>query len=73
LKDSLSDNFLAAVWEINGKAVENQVPDDSTLIGMIFEMPSHRVILDIGGRFGFTDPAPDWLVTLGVTYAFSAF
>jgi hypothetical protein len=33
----------------------------------------HRVSLDIGVRFGLTDPAPDWLLTMGVTFAFSVF
>ena len=73
----VSTDFLNAVWEINGKAVENHVPDDSTLIGIILAMPSvtpsNRVSIDMAGRFGLTDPAPDWLFTLGVTFAFSAF
>jgi len=70
LEYMISDDFWA-VLEIDGKAVKSQVPDDSTLIGMIWEIPSSRLSLDIGGRFGLTDPAPDWLFTLGITYNFS--
>ena len=70
LEYMISDGFLAA-WEIDGKAVESHVPDDSTLIGMIWAIPSRRLSLDIGGRFGLTDVAPDWLFTLGVTFDFS--
>jgi len=70
LEYMMSDNFLA-VWEIDGKGVENHIPDNSTLVGMIWTFPSSRVSIDIAGRFGLTDPAPDWLVTLGITFAFS--
>jgi hypothetical protein len=65
-----SDDFLT-VWEINGKSVEGHEPDNSTLIGMIWTLPSHRLSLDFGGRFGLSEPAPDWLFTLGITVASS--
>jgi hypothetical protein len=71
LEYMVSNDFLA-VWEIDGKAVESHIPDDSTLIGMIWTIPSRRLSLDLGGRFGLTDPAPDWLFSLGITFSFSA-
>jgi hypothetical protein len=62
---------LRLVSEINGESVENGRPNNSALIGVIWQPPSKNVFFDVGVRHGISRAAPDWQFTLGLTFGFS--
>ena len=63
---------LRLVGEVNGEKPRHEDQRDSGLLGVIWQpWPSKNVSFDAGVRRGFTSAAPDWQVTMGVTFGFS--
>jgi hypothetical protein len=64
---------LRAVAEVDGDAVRGSPPDDSALIGAIWDVavppPLHSLSLDAGVRRGISGAAADWGGTAGFTVA----
>ena len=61
---------LRLVGEINGETVKGQPPENSGLLGFIWESPSSGDSFDGGLRLGISSAAPDWELTLGWTFSF---
>jgi hypothetical protein len=65
---------VRAVAEVNGESGTGTGPDDSALVGAIWEVkvpPSiHELSFDVGLRHGFTHAAAEWGGTAGVTIGF---
>ena len=59
------------VSEIAGESVTGQRPNNSALVGVIWQPSPSNVFFDAGVRRGLTRGAPDWLFTVGVTFGFS--
>ena len=60
------------VGEINGEKPRREDQRDSVLLGVIWQPWSEKNLwLDAGVRRGLTSAAPDWQVTLGVTFSFA--
>jgi hypothetical protein len=59
------------VGEINGESVRRNGPDNSALVGFIWEAPWQKVFIDAGVRRGISHAAPDWAFTTGLTFSFS--
>jgi hypothetical protein len=62
---------LRLVGEINGETVKGERPDNSGLLGFIWESPSTGNAFDGGIRWGISSVASDWELTLGWTFSFS--
>lgn len=62
---------LRLVGEINGEGIIRNRPDNSALLGFIWEAPWHHVLIDAGIRRGINHAAPDWMLTTGLTFSFS--
>jgi hypothetical protein len=62
---------LRLVGEINGESVRRNTPDNSALIGFIWNSPLSNVSIDAGLRRGISHEAADWMVTTGLTFSFS--
>jgi hypothetical protein len=62
---------LRLAGEINGESVWGHSPDNSALIGFIWEAPWPNIALDAGIRRGITTAAVDWAFTTGLTFNFS--
>jgi hypothetical protein len=58
------------VAEVNGESVQGERPNDSALVGVIWQPTSKNIFLDAGIRHGITRVAPDLQFTLGVTFGF---
>jgi hypothetical protein len=63
---------LRLVGEINGETIRRHTPDNSALLGFIWEAPWPNVAIDGGIRRGISKSAADWMFTTGVTLSFSA-
>ena len=65
---------LRAVAEVNGETVSGGGPDNSALVGAIWEIdapaPLRELSLDAGVRRGLSSAAADWGGTAGFTVAF---
>src|SRR5262249_9182110 len=65
---------IRAVAEVNGESATGTGPDNSALVGAIWEVkappPIPEVSSDIGVRHGTTHTAPEWGGTAGFTIAF---
>ncbi len=61
---------LRVVGEVNGEIGPGKIPNTSGLLGFIWQVPSTKLYLDAGLRRGFSHGAPDWQVTVGLTYGF---
>jgi len=59
------------VAEVNGESTQGQRPNNSVLIGVIWQPTSKNVFLDAGVRRGISRAAPDWQFTIGLTFGFS--
>jgi hypothetical protein len=59
------------VGEISGESVRKRLPDESALLGFIWQPWSSPVSVDSGLRKGLSKGAPDWRVTIGLTAKFS--
>jgi hypothetical protein len=62
---------LRLVGEINGETVRRNTPDNSALLGLIWEAPWRNVFFDAGVRKGINKAAADWMFTTGLTFSFS--
>jgi hypothetical protein len=63
---------LRLVAEVNGEATQGERPDNSALLGVIWRPTSKNLFLDAGVRRRISRAAPDWAVTLGLTFGFPA-
>ena len=64
---------VRAVGELNGSETRSSTPDNSGLVGAIWQTPWHELALDAGYRRGISAAAADWSVTAGFTVPFSLF
>jgi hypothetical protein len=62
---------LRLVGEINGESVRGTSPDNSALLGFIWEAPWPNVAIDAGIRRDISRAAADWMLTTGLTFSFS--
>jgi len=62
---------LRLVGELNGESTQGELPNNSALLGFIWQPTSSNVFLDAGVRRGISRAAPDWQFTIGVTFGFS--
>ena len=62
---------LRLVGELNGGSTQGELPNNSALLGFIWQPTSSNVFLDAGVRRGISRAAPDWQFTIGVTFGFS--
>jgi len=62
---------LRLVGEINGESVRRNTPNNSALVGFIWEAPWQHAFIDAGVRRGISHAAPDWMFTTGLTFNFS--
>lgn len=61
---------LRAVGEISVQDTVAETPDNSGLLGLIWDTPRPDLALDAGLRRGLSNEAPSWLLTLGFSYGF---
>ena len=59
------------VGEVNGESTKGQRPNNSALVGFIWQPWSANIFLDSAIRRGISSGAPDWEFTAGVTFGFS--
>ena len=59
------------VGEVNGENTEGERPNNSALLGVIWQPTSKNVFLDAAVRHGISHAAPDWQFTIGLTFGFS--
>jgi len=62
---------LRLVGEVSGESTRKQTPDDSVLLGLIWQSPSSALLFDGGIRKSISSGAPEWLFTTGLTWSFS--
>ena len=62
---------LRLVAEVNGESTQGASPNNSALLGVIWQPTEKNLFLDAGVRRGISRAAPDWQFTLGLTYGFS--
>ncbi len=62
---------LRLVAEVNGESTQGQRPNNSALLGVIWQPTSKNVFLDAGVRHGISRAAADWQFTIGLTFGFS--
>jgi hypothetical protein len=62
---------LRLVGEVNGEATRGEPPNNSALLGIIWQPTSRNVFLDAGVRRGISRAAPDWQLTIGLTFGLS--
>ena len=63
--------MLRLVAEVNGESTLGRQPNNSGLVGVLWQPTSKKLVLDAGVRRGFGGAAPDWQFTLGLTFGFS--
>jgi len=63
---------LRLVGEVSGESIKEKIPDNSVLLGVIWQPPSSSVLLDAGIRKSISAGAPDWQFTTGLTWSFSS-
>lgn len=59
------------VGEVNGESTRGERPNNSALLGVIWQPTSRNVFLDAAVRHGISNSAPDWAFTVGLTFGFS--
>jgi hypothetical protein len=62
---------LRLVGEVAGESTKGALPDNTALLGVIWQPSASAVFLDTGVRRGLSRGAPDWQFTAGVTFGFS--
>ena len=62
---------LRLVGEVNGETTQGERPNNSALLGLIWQPGSKNLFLDAGVRHGISHAAPDWQFTIGLTFVFS--
>ncbi len=58
------------VGEVNGENAQGEQPNNSVLVGFIWQPTARNLFLDVGARHGIGRGAPDWQFTLGLTVGF---
>jgi hypothetical protein len=58
------------VGEINGESGHGHAANNSGLLGVLWQPPWLKAVVDAGIRRGFSRGAPDWLFTTGLTFSF---
>ena len=58
------------VSEVNGESTKGRRPNNSVLLGFIWQPSSANIFLDAAVRRGVSSGAPDWEFTAGVTFGF---
>ena len=61
---------LRLAAEVNGEGTQGRQPNNSGLVGVLWQPTSRNLVLDAGVRRGFGGAAPDWQFTLGLTFGF---
>lgn len=61
---------LRAVGEITGESPAGGPPDNSGLVGLIWDTPKPDLALDISARRGLANSSADWQLTAGFSYGF---
>jgi hypothetical protein len=59
------------VGEVNGESVREEAADSSGLLGLIWESPWPNIFLDGGIRRRISGEVPNWMFTMGLTFAFT--
>lgn len=59
---------LTVAMEFNGESVEGNRPENSVLLGLLWQTPGTDAVIDLGVRHGLSAAAPDWMATVGVTF-----
>jgi hypothetical protein len=54
-----------------GESTQGERPNNSALLGLIWQPTAKNLSLDIGVRHGISRAAPDWQFTLGLTFGSS--
>ena len=62
---------LRLVGEIDVESVRGSSPNNSALLGAIWQASWPGLSLDAGLRRGISHAAPDWMFTTGLTFSFS--
>ena len=62
---------LRLVGEIDVESVRGNSPNNSALIGFIWNPPLPNLSIDGGIRRGISRAAPEWMFTTGLTFGFS--
>jgi hypothetical protein len=62
---------LRIVGEIDGQGQHEFLPNNSGLLGLIWESPRPDLFFDAGVRRGLSSGADDWQFTTGLTYGFT--
>jgi hypothetical protein len=62
---------LKLVGEITGESTPGALPNNSALLGVIWQPSESNLFLDAGVRRGVTRGAPDWQLTAGMTFGFT--
>jgi len=62
---------LRLVGEIDVESVRGNSPNNSALIGFIWNPPLSNLSIDGGIRRGISRAAPEWMFTTGLTFGFS--
>lgn len=70
IAESPSWRNVRAVGEINGECLRAATPDNSGLLGAIWDTGWRDLSLDAGWRRGLSASAADWAVTAGMTVPF---
>lgn len=71
IAESPTRRGLRAVGELNGSGVRGLSPDNSGLLGLIWETGWRDVALDAGYRRGLSAASANWSVTAGFSTAFA--
>ena len=61
---------LRLVGEVTGESTKGMLPNNSALLGVIWQPSVSNLVLDAGVRRGISRGAPDWQLTAGVTFGF---
>jgi hypothetical protein len=62
---------LRLVGEATGESTKGALPNNSALLGFIWQPSESNLFLDAGVRRGISRGAPDWQLTAGVTFGFT--
>ena len=62
---------LRLVAEVNGESTQDQLPNNSALLGVIWHPTEKNLFFDAGVRRGISRAAPDWQFTIGLTFGLS--
>ena len=61
---------MRLVGEVNGESGHGHAASNSGLLGVLWQPPWLKAVVDAGIRRGFSRGAPEWLCTTGLTFSF---